>query len=429
MDRVVVTGMGVVSPLGWDPEEMHGRLMRGESAVRRITAFDPEGLPSQIAAEVDGTIEPGKWLPAKLAKRADRYIGFMVAAARMAMADAGITVTPQENPKEGDAIANLDRAGVVGGSATGGMSSSAGGVTSLFQSSYRRMSPFCIPFAITNMGSALTAMELGLRGPNYSASSACATGNHCISLAAGHIARGEADFMLAGSSDAAVLPIGMAGFAANRALSTRNDDPPRASRPWEVTRDGFVMGEGAAILSLESLSHARARGAKPLAEIAGHAYNCDAYHMTEPLPGGEGAQRCMEACLRFAGERPEEVDYVNAHATSTPAGDIAELKAIERCLKVHEPGGANPTITSTKSMVGHLLGASGSLEAVAVVKAIQHGEIHPSINLDNPAEGVDTSMIAANSPVHRPIRVALSNSFGFGGHNCCLAFRSVDEQP
>jgi 3-oxoacyl-[acyl-carrier-protein] synthase II len=282
------------------------------------------------------------------------------------------------------------------------------------------MNPFCIPFAITNMAGALLAMDIGFMGPNYAINTACASGNYCIHNAAGHIARGEADLMLAGSADASVLPSGIGGFIACKALSKRNDDPTGASRPWDRDRDGFVMGEGAGVLVLEEYEHAKRRGAKIYAEYAGGAFTCDAHHMTEPHPDGRGVKLCIERAVAAAGVKPEDVTYVNAHATSTPAGDMAEYRAIRAALP-HDTLRMN----STKSMIGHLLGGAGAVEAIASVKAIQTGWLHPSINCQSPEDGVDLDVICGRGKVQQDVKVALSNSFGFGGHNSAILFRQV----
>jgi len=302
----------------------------------------------------------------KMSRRVDPYIAYLVVAAKKALADAGIA-------EGSDAIKRLTpgRCGSLIGSAMGGMHSFSTAVEALETSGHRKMNPFCIPFAITNMGSALTAMDVGFMGPNYSISAACASGNYCIHNAADHIRKGDADLMLAGASDAAILPIGMGGFAAARALSRRNDDPATASRPWDTDRDGFVMGEGAGALVLESLEHAQARGATILAEYLGGSSTCDAHHMTEPHPDGRGVQLAIETALNVCGLKPEQVNYVNAHGTSTPAGDLAEYRAIVRVLGSHK----GMRVNSTKSMIGHLLGAAGAVEAVATVMAIQTGKV------------------------------------------------------
>jgi len=288
---------------------------------------------------------------------------------------------------------------------------------------YKKMNPFCIPFAITNMAGALLAMDTGFMGPNYSINTACASGNYCIHNAAGHIARGEADVMLAGSADASVIPSGVGGFIACKALSRRNDDPAGASRPWDRDRDGFVMGEGAGVLVLEDLEHAAKRGARIYAEYAGGAFTCDAHHMTEPRPDGGGVRLCIERAVAAAGCTPDQVDYVNAHATSTPAGDMAEYRAIRAALPREDL-----RMNSTKSMIGHLLGGAGAVEAIVTVKAIQTGWLHPTLNCASPEDGVDLDVICASGggKQRRAVRVALSNSFGFGGHNSAIVFKSFE---
>ncbi|KAF2606357.1 hypothetical protein F2Q68_00045528 [Brassica cretica] len=284
--------------------------------------------------------------------------------------------------------------------------------------SYKKMNPFCVPFATTNMGSAMLAMDLGWMGPNYSISTACATSNFCILNSANHIIRGEADVMLCGGSDAVIIPIGLGGFVACRALSQRNNDPTKASRPWDSNRDGFVMGEGAGVLLLEELEHAKKRGATIYAEFLGGSFTCDAYHMTEPRPDGAGVILCIERALADAGISKEQINYINAHATSTPAGDLKEYQALAHCF------GQNPElkVNSTKSMIGHLLGAAGAVEAVATIQAIRTGWVHPNINLENPDNGVDTSLLVGPKKERLSIKAALSNSFGFGGHNSSIIF-------
>jgi 3-oxoacyl-[acyl-carrier-protein] synthase II len=283
------------------------------------------------------------------------------------------------------------------------------------------MNPFCIPFAITNMAGALLAMDIGFMGPNYAINTACASGNYCIHNAAGHIMRGEADLMLAGSADASVLPSGIGGFIACKALSKRNDDPTGASRPWDRDRDGFVMGEGAGVLVLEDYEHATKRGAKIYAEYVGGAFTTDAHHMTEPHPDGKGVKLCIERALAAAGLKPEDVNYVNAHATSTPAGDMAEYRAIRAALP-H----SDLRMNSTKSMIGHLLGGAGAVEAIASIKALETGYLHPTLNCSSPEEGVDLDVICGRGgKVKHDVKVALSNSFGFGGHNSAILFKKV----
>ena len=316
------------------------------------------------------------------------------------------------------------RCGVVIGSAMGGMHSFQQANYELWTPGRgsKKMNPFCIPFAITNMGGALVAMDLKFMGPNYSIAAACATGNFCMMNAMDHIRNGECDLCLAGASDAAVLSSGIAGFAASKALSTRNDDPEGASRPWDKNRDGFVMGEGCGVLCLESLESALARDAPILAEILGGAATCDAHHMTEPLPNGAGVRLAIGRALKNAGVLAEDVNYINAHATSTPAGDLAELRTITDIFGEN----SELKINSTKSLIGHLLGAASAVEAVAVIKAIGTGELHPNKNLEDPDEGVRTDLLVGTTKEKLKVKVALSNSFGFGGHNSAVLFAAYD---
>ncbi|KAG9135955.1 hypothetical protein Leryth_024949 [Lithospermum erythrorhizon] len=299
----------------------------------------------------------------------------------------------------------------------GGLSVFSDGVQALIEKGHKKISPFFIPYAITNMGSALLAIDLDFMGPNYSISTACATSNYCFYAAANHIRRGEADLMIAGGTEAAIIPIGLGGFVACRALSQRNDDPQRASRPWDKDRDGFVMGEGAGVLVMESLEHAMSRGAPIIAEYLGGAVNCDAYHMTDPRADGLGVSSCIRACLEDGGVSPEEVNYINCHATSTLVGDLAEVNAIKKVFK----NPAEVKINATKSMIGHCLGAAGGMEAIATIKAITTGWLHPSINQFNREPAVDFDTVANEKKQHE-INVGISNSFGFGGHNSVVAF-------
>lgn len=407
--RVVVTGTGVVTPLGHESDVFYNNLLDGVSGISEIEAFDCAQFPTRIAGEVKSFSTDG-WVAPKLSKRADKFMLYMLTAGKKALADAGIT---------DEVMDELDKTkcGILIGSAMGGMKVFNDAIEAL-RVSYRKMNPFCVPFATTNMGSALLAMDLGWMGPNYSISTACATSNFCILNAANHIIRGEADVMLCGGSDATIIPIGLGGFVACRALSQRNNDPTKASRPWDSSRDGFVMGEGAGVLVLEELEHAKKRGAHIYAEFLGGSFTSDAYHMTEPHPEGAGVVLCIEKALAQSGVSREDVNYVNAHATSTPAGDLKEYNALIRCF------GQNPElkVNSTKSMIGHLLGASGAVEAVATVQAIRTGWVHPNVNLENPDEGVDMNVLVGPQKERLDIKVALSNSFGFGGHNSCILF-------
>ncbi|KAL6519230.1 Protein TRANSPORT INHIBITOR RESPONSE 1 [Orobanche gracilis] len=407
--RVVVTGMGVETPLGHDPDVFYNNLLEGVSGISEIEAFDCSQFPTRIAGEIKSFSTDG-WVAPKLSKRMDKFMLYMLTAGKKALADAGITE---------DVMEELDktRCGVLIGSAMGGMKVFYDALEAL-RISYRKMNPFCVPFATTNMGSAILAMDLGWMGPNYSISTACATSNFCILNAANHIIRGEADMMLCGGSDAAIIPIGLGGFVACRALSQRNSDPTKASRPWDSNRDGFVMGEGSGVLLLEELEHAKNRGATIYAEFLGGSFTSDAYHMTEPHPEGTGVILCVEKALAQSGVSKEDVNYINAHATSTPAGDLKEYQALLHCF------GQNPElrVNSTKSMIGHLLGAAGAVEAVATVQAIRTGWVHPNINLENPDDGVDASVLVGPTKERLDVKVALSNSFGFGGHNSSILF-------
>ncbi|XP_058108746.1 3-oxoacyl-[acyl-carrier-protein] synthase II, chloroplastic-like [Magnolia sinica] len=407
--RVVVTGLGVVTPLGHEPDVFYNNLLEGVSGISEIETFDCAQFPTRIAGEIKSFSTDG-WVVPKLSKRMDKFMLYLLTAGKKALVDGGIT---------DDVMNELDKAkcGVLIGSAMGGMKVFNDAIEAL-RVSYKKMNPFCVPFATTNMGSAMLAMDLGWMGPNYSISTACATSNFCILNAANHIIRGEADVMLCGGSDAAIIPIGLGGFVACRALSQRNNDPTKASRPWDIHRDGFVMGEGAGVLLLEELDHAKKRGANIYAEFLGGSFSCDAYHMTEPHPDGTGVVLCINKALSQSGVAREDVNYVNAHATSTPSGDLKEYLALSRCF------GQNPElrVNSTKSMIGHLLGAAGAVEAVATVQAIRTGWVHPNINLEDPEESVDVNLLVGPKKERLDIKVALSNSFGFGGHNSSILF-------
>ncbi|CAN6845293.1 unnamed protein product [Brassica oleracea] len=407
--RVVVTGMGVETSLGYDPHTFYENLLQGNSGISHIEDFDCSNFPTRIAGEIKSFSTEG-WVAPKLSRRMDKFMLYLLTAGKKALADGGVTE---------QVMAEFDKAkcGILIGSALGGMKVFHEAIQA-FKISYKKMNPFCVPLATTNMGSAMLAIDLGWMGTNYSISSACATSNFCILNSANHIIKGEADVMLCGGSDAAIIPIGLAGFVAVRALSQRNNDPAKASRPWDCNRDGFVMGEGAGVLLLEELEHAKKRGATIYAEFLGGSFTCDAYHMTEPHPDGAGVIICIERALAHAGITKEQINYVNAHATSTPAGDLKEYKALVHCF------GQNPElkVNSTKSMIGHLLGAAGAVEAVATVQAIRTGWVHPNINLDNPENGVDTKLLVGSKKERLDIKAALSNSFGFGGHNSSIIF-------
>ncbi|XP_065866562.1 3-oxoacyl-[acyl-carrier-protein] synthase II, chloroplastic-like [Euphorbia lathyris] len=406
--RVVVTGVSVVTSIGQDADTFYNNLLDGVSGISQIQAFDCSQFPTKIAGEIK-SFSPNGWISPKLSKRADKFVLYLLTAGKKALADAGIM---QQFMNKLDKL----RSGVIG-SALGGINIFSNGAEAL-RVSYKKMNPFCVPFATTNVGSAMLAMDLGWMGPNYSISSACATSNSCILNAANHIIRGETDLMLCGGSDAPIIPIGLGGFVACRTLPQRNTDPTKASRPWDMGRDGFVLGEGAGVLLLEELEHAKERGAKIYAEFLGGSFTSDAYHLTEPHPDGMGVELCMEQALAQSGVSKEDVNYINAHASSTQTGDLREFQALVRCF------GRNPElkVNSTKCMIGHLLGASGAVEVVATVKAIETGWIHPNINLENPDKDMDTSILVGARKERMEIKVALSNSFGFGGHNSSILF-------
>ncbi|CAL9184123.1 unnamed protein product [Musa hybrid cultivar] len=388
--RVVVTGMGVVTPLGHDLDTFYSNLLEGVSGISEIETFDCSSFPTRIAGEIKSFSTDG-WVAPKLSKRMDKFMLYLLTAGKKALEDGGVTE---------DVMSQFEktRCGVLIGSAMGGMKVFNDAIEAL-RVSYKKMNPFCVPFATTNMGSAMLAMDLGWMGPNYSISTACATSNFCILNAANHI-----DVMLCGGSDSVIIPIGLGGFVACRALSQRNNDPAKASRPWDVDRDGFVMGEGAGVLLLEELDHAKQRGAQIYAEFLGGSFTCDAYHMTEPHPEGTGIVLCIEKALSESGVSREDVNHVNAHATLTLSGDLKEYQALIHCF------GKNPKlrVNSTKSMTGHLLGAAGAVEAVAVVQAIRTGWVHPNINLDKPEETVDVDMLVGSGKERLDVKVALS---------------------
>lgn len=408
--RVVITGMGAVSPVGSDLRTFWDNLTHGRSGIGPVTLFDVTGYDCRIGGEVKG-FDPGAWFNVpKDARRADRYAQLAMAAAKLAMSDAGLD-GPGGDP---------ERFGVIIGSGIGGLKSLEDQHTNLITKGPGRISPMMIPMMISNMGSGLVSMEYGLQGPNFAPVSACATSAHAVGEAWRMIRDGDADAFLAGGSEAAVVPLGLGGFGAMKALSTRNDAPEKASRPFDRDRDGFVMGEGAGVLVLESLERARQRGARIYGEVLGYGLTADAYHMTSPPENGEGAQRCMRMALRKAGIAPEEIDYVNAHGTSTPVGDLCEVRALKAVFGAHAK---NLSVSSTKSMTGHLLGAAGAVESIACTLAINHGVVPPTINLDNPDEGCDLDF-TAHTARERKITTCLNNSFGFGGHNASLVLRA-----
>lgn len=415
--RIVVTGMGVVSCFGNDVDVFYDKLLKGESGVRLIDNFPVEELPTRFGAGVPD-FEADEYIDKKQARRIDPCIKFTIVAGRKALEMA--------NLKDIAALEKLNRkrCGVLIGSGMGGLKTFYDGSVTYQTKGYRRITPFFIPFIITNMGGALLAIDLGFMGPNYSISTACATANYSIISAANHLLAGDADLMVCGGSEAAVSEIGLAGFVANKALSTRNDEPQKASRPWDKNRDGFVIGEGAGVIVLETLEHAQKRGAPIIAEYVGGAISCDAYHMTAPREDGLGIEMCFEQLLDNNGIPREAVNYINAHATSTPLGDMSEPTAVNKYFGDHAK---NIKMNATKSMIGHCLGAAGGVEAIAVLKAIQTGKLHPTINLEDPEPALGLIDPVANVMQEHKIEVGLSNSFGFGGHNSTIGFKPFKE--
>jgi len=408
--RVVVTGMGAITPVGTDVPTLWQNVTNGVSGIGPVTHFDVTQYDCRIAGEVQN-FEPVKWFKnPKDVRRADRYAQLAMAAAVEAINDAGLA-----GPLE-----HAERYGVMIGSGIGGLKTLEDQHTILMNKGPNRVSPFMIPMMISNMASGLVSMEFGWRGPNFATVSACSTAAHAIGEAWRMIREGDADAFAAGGSEATIVPLGIGGFSAMKALSTRNDDPQRASRPFDKDRDGFVMGEGAGIVVLEELAHAKKRGAKIYGEIIGYGLSADAYHMSAPLPEGQGATRCMMMALEKAGVNRDEVDYINAHGTSTPVGDICETKAIKALFGDRAKDGL--LVSSTKSMMGHLLGAAGAIETIVCVLAIKNGVIPPTINLDNPDPQCDLDYVP-HTAREKKIKLALNNSFGFGGHNATLVAR------
>ena len=405
--RVVITGLGCVSPVGNTLAESWNAVVEGRSGIATITKFDATPFTTHIAGEVKGfRIED--YIPAKEARHMDTFIHYGMAAGMQAMQDSGLEVTPE----------NATRIGVIVGSGIGGLPLIEETHAELVARGPRRVSPFFVPASIINMISGHLSIKYGLQGPNLAIVTACTTGLHCIGAAGRMIEYGDADVMIAGGSESTVSPLGLGGFASARALSTRNDDPATASRPWDRDRDGFVLGEGAGVMVLEEYEHAKARGARIYAELLGFGMSADAYHMTAPLEDGEGARRCMAAALENAGVNADQVDYVNAHGTSTPLGDLAETIAIKRALGDHA---RKVVVNSTKSMTGHLLGGAGGLEAVFTVLALKNQLSPPTINIFNQDPACDLDY-CANTARSMPINIAVKNSFGFGGTNGTLVF-------
>ena len=414
LPRVVVTGLGVVSALGTSVAATWEGLVAGRSGIRRIEAFDPSRITSQVAGEVPG-LDASHVLDRKELRRTDRYIQLGLVSAREAMSQAGL---PER--LEGELA---ERTGVILGTGLGGVGTLVEGISMNALRGPDRISPFFVPMGIPNVGAGQVAISFGMTGPNFAVSSACATGGHAIGEAWETIRRGDAERMLAGGTEAAIFEPVVGGFASMRALSTRNDPPERASRPFDQARDGFVIGEGAGVLVLETLASAEARGTEPLAEIVGYGATADASHLTLPAPGGIGAVRAARRALEKAGLSAADVDHVNAHATSTPEGDRTELEAIRAIFGDHAPRVA---VTANKSMLGHTLGAAGAIEAIATIMAIRTGCIPPTINLEAPDAAATGLDLTPGTAAWRDVRIALSNSFGFGGQNTALVFRRFE---
>jgi 3-oxoacyl-[acyl-carrier-protein] synthase II len=408
--RVVVTGMGIISPVGNDMATAWDSIANGRSGIGPITHFDASAFTTRIAGEVRD-FDPTVWIPAKDAKKMDAFIHYGVAAAFQAMDDAGLEVTE----------ANAERIGVVVGSGIGGILGIEQQTQKYLEGGPRKISPFYVPSTIINMLPGQISILKGLKGPNFSAVSACATANHSIGTAMRMIQYGDADVMIAGGAERGSSPTSVGGFCSMKALSTRNDDPTAASRPWDEGRDGFVLGDGAGILVLEEYESAKARGARIYCELTGFGASSDAFHMTAPSDTGDGPARCLTAALRDAGVNPDQVGYLNAHGTSTPQGDVAETRAMKIALGEHA---YTTMVSSTKSMTGHLLGAAGGVEAIFAVKALETGIIPPTINLDKPGEGCDLDYVP-NVAREKRIDVSVSNGFGFGGTNGTLVFRRL----
>ncbi len=409
--RVVVTGMGAVSPLGLDVPTLWQGVREARSGIGPVTLCSTDGLDSRIAGEVKG-FDAQNYMDRREIRRNDRFIHFAIAATHEALRSAELTITPE----------NADEIGAIIGSGIGGIDTFADGMRTMVERGPGRVSPFLVPAMITNMAAGQISMQFGLKGPSWCPTSACATGAHAIGEAVETIRRGWARAVVAGGAEAPITPIGIAAFVACRAISTRNDEPATASRPFDATRDGFVLSEGCGLLLLEDLEHAQARGARILAEVVGYGASSDAFHITQPAAGGEGALRAMRLALRHAGLLPDDVDYINAHGTSTPAGDVAETQAIKSLLGERT---YRVPVSSSKSQIGHLVGAAGAVEAVITILALQNGLLPPTINLANPDPQCDLDYVP-NAARPADIDIAISNSFGFGGHNVSLVFRRYE---
>ncbi len=409
--RVVVTGMGLVSCFGTDVEHFYQMLLAGNSGIRPIDQFDCSDYPTRFAGSVSD-FSNEDYIDKKQARRVDPFIRYTMVAGKKALEYAGI---------QGESFDRLDkkRCGIIVGSGMGGMSIFYEGALTIANKGYKRLTPFFVPYIITNMGGALLAMDLGFMGPNYSISTACATANYSIYSAAESIRNGQTDLMICGGAEAPITPVGLSGFVAIKAISQRNEDPTKASRPWDINRDGFVIGEGCGVLILESEEHAKKRGAKIIAEYCGGSLTNDAHHITDPIADGSGVALCMEKALEDAGVNPSRVNYINAHATATKVGDLCEVRAIKSLFGSHI---SKIKVNATKSMTGHCLGAAGGIEAIATIKAIETGKIHPTINCEHPEEEVSGIDLVRDTAKEHVIDVAISNSFGFGGHNSTLVF-------
>lgn len=409
--RVVITGMGLVSCFGTDIDDFYKKLLNGRSGVVKIEEFPCDNYPTRIAATIRN-FDVGNYIDKKQARRIDPFIRYAMVAGKKAI--------------EMSRLEKFDntRCGILIGSGMGGMTAFYDGVLTIKDKGFDRLTPFFVPYIITNMAGAMLAIDLGFKGPNYSISTACATSNYSIIAAANEIRNGSADLMLAGGSEAPMSPIGLSGFIAAKALSTRNDDPEKASRPWDRDRDGFVMGEGSGVLVLESLEHALKRKAPILAEYMGGSVTCDAYHITLPREDGSEVKRCIEESLLDAKIEKQRVNYINAHATSTILGDLCEVRAIRSFFGSHTK---KIKINSTKSMIGHCLGAAGGIEAIATIKAIETGRLHPTINLDNPEPELGDLDPVANRAISHDVDVAISCSFGFGGHNAVIVLKPYEK--
>ena len=410
MRRIVVTGLGMVTPVGHDVDETWSAICEGRTGVAPIARFDASAFASRIGAEVKG-FDLSPYMSPKEARKTDDFVHYGIAAAIQAFEESGLEVT----------LANAGRIGIAIGSGIGGLSGIEKGHLGYMRGGPRKISPFFVPANIINMIAGNLSIRYGIKGPNYGIVTACSTGTHNIGDAARMIERNDVDVMIAGGAEMATSPMGLGGFAAARALSTRNEEPERASRPWDRERDGFVLGDGAGVLVLEEYEHARARGAEMYAELAGYGMSSDAYHITLPSPDGEGARRCMQLAMKDAEVNSEDIDYINAHGTSTPAGDVIESNAVKSCLGDHA---YRVAISSTKSMIGHLLGAAGGVEAIFSILSIRDGVVPPTINLDDADDECDLDYVP-HTARNLKVNVSMSNSFGFGGTNGTLVFKRL----